>query len=389
MSRILLLLDHKQNRELLAQYLAAHYQVLPEEHQLLEPFDLCVVDPPALERLHEQVRARKASEQPVFLPVLLVASHHAVSVATHHLWEIVDESIAAPIHKTELQARVEILLHARQLSRENASLLGQLETELARAGEVQTQLLPRELPALEDFDLAARCLPARQVGGDFYDWEVPRPGILSLTLGDSMGKGMPAALLTATIRAALRTAACKNPPAMALELVRSALQEDFLRSSSFVTLFHSQLELSTRRLSFVDAGHGHAFVRRANGTVEKLLPRGPALGIPIRKPYQEGILTFQGGDTLVVYSDGLVETASNFVLDHETLAEKLGPPRSADAMLDRLLSLAEVGAEQIDDIALLVLHCRAAVVPAREQLRRKAGPEQTTFEVVEQLAPAR
>src|SRR5581483_11403847 len=169
MSRILLLLDHKQNRELLAQYLAAHYQVLPEEHQLLEPFDLCVVDPPALERLHEQVRARKASEQPVFLPVLLVASHHAVSVATHHLWEIVDESIAAPIHKTELQARVEILLHARQLSRENASLLGQLETELARAGEVQTQLLPRELPALEDFDLAARCLPARQVGGDFYD----------------------------------------------------------------------------------------------------------------------------------------------------------------------------------------------------------------------------
>jgi signal transduction histidine kinase len=118
MSRILLLTDHKQNRHLLADYLARHHQVvLPDADQALqERFDLCIVDGPALNRLWEQVQARKQAEEPVFFPVLLLTSRQGIDMVTRHLWRTIDEVVLRPIEKVELQARVEILLRARRLS---------------------------------------------------------------------------------------------------------------------------------------------------------------------------------------------------------------------------------------------------------------------------------
>jgi signal transduction histidine kinase len=118
MSRILLLTDHKQNRHLLADCLARHHDVvLPDADQALhEPFDLCILDGPALTRLWGQVQARKEVEAPVFSPVLLLASRQGVDLATRHLWRTIDEVMLGPIEKVELQARVEILLRARRLS---------------------------------------------------------------------------------------------------------------------------------------------------------------------------------------------------------------------------------------------------------------------------------
>ncbi len=118
MSRILLLTDHKQNRHLLADCLARHHDViLPDADQVLhEPFDLCILDGPALTRLWEQVQARKEVEAPVFLPVLLLTSRQGVDLVTRHLWRTIDEVVLRPIEKVELQARVEILLRARRLS---------------------------------------------------------------------------------------------------------------------------------------------------------------------------------------------------------------------------------------------------------------------------------
>jgi signal transduction histidine kinase len=118
MSRILLVLDHAPNRRLLAQWLTQHYQVILTEadHALQEPFDLGILDGPALHRLWEAVEARKKAEEPVFLPVLLLTSRQGVDVATRHLWRTIDELVLRPIEKVELQARVEILLRARHLS---------------------------------------------------------------------------------------------------------------------------------------------------------------------------------------------------------------------------------------------------------------------------------
>jgi signal transduction histidine kinase len=144
MSRILLLLEHKENRRLLAQWLGMYYEVLipdavvgtpltitgvrrasqqelaPDVDTMVrlldEPFDLCILDGLALDRHWEWVQARKVVEQPVFLPVLLFTCRQEVGIVTRHLWRSVDELIISPIEKVELQARVEILLRSRQLS---------------------------------------------------------------------------------------------------------------------------------------------------------------------------------------------------------------------------------------------------------------------------------
>ena len=120
MSHILLLLDHKANRTLLSGWLGQHYNVLSQEPGTIPaaPFDLCLIDGPALDRLWKEVRQYKAAEEPVFLPVMLITANREAELLTRHLWKTVDELIRAPIEKVELQARVEILLRTRQLSQE-------------------------------------------------------------------------------------------------------------------------------------------------------------------------------------------------------------------------------------------------------------------------------
>ena len=120
MSHILLLLDHKANRTLLSDWLGQHYEVLSQEpwRSDLAPFDLCLIDGPALDRLWKDVRQYKAAEDPTFLPVVLITSNREAELLTRHLWKTVDELIRVPIEKVELQARVEILLRTRQLSQE-------------------------------------------------------------------------------------------------------------------------------------------------------------------------------------------------------------------------------------------------------------------------------
>ncbi|HET8911370.1 MAG TPA: ATP-binding protein [Ktedonobacteraceae bacterium] len=120
MSHILLLLDHKANRTLLSGWLGQHYNVHSQKPGAIPvaPFDLCLIDGPALDRLWKEVRHYKAAEEPVFLPVMLITSNREAELLTRHLWKTVDELIRVPIEKVELQARVEILLRTRQLSQE-------------------------------------------------------------------------------------------------------------------------------------------------------------------------------------------------------------------------------------------------------------------------------
>lgn len=120
MSHILLLLDHKANRTLLSGWLGQHYDVLSQEPGTvpMAPFDLCLIDGPALDRLWQEVRQYKEAEDPAFLPVVLITSNREAELLTRHLWKTVDELIRVPIEKVELQARVEILLRTRQLSQE-------------------------------------------------------------------------------------------------------------------------------------------------------------------------------------------------------------------------------------------------------------------------------
>jgi len=217
-------------------------------------------------------------------------------------------------------------------------------------------LLPRSYPSIPGFDIAARCLPAKQVGGDFFDWQEVCPGVWGFTLGDVMGKGMAAAILRATVRAALRSVA-NNRPADAIKLAAHALQADLENAESFVTLFYGQLYGAARRLTFVDCGHGHVFLRRANGTVEGLSPRALPLGVPGEKDFQEGAVSLCKGDTLVLYSDGLIDARPELALDSLSLANNLAGAASAIEMVERLVALPGTESPLPDDMTLLVVYC--------------------------------
>lgn len=233
----------------------------------------------------------------------------------------------------------------------------QLQVELVYAAEIQAKLLPRTYPCLPGFDIAAQCRPAKQVGGDFFDWQEVCPGLWSITLGDVMGKGMAAAMLMATVRASLRSVIQHNRPARALELAERALLPDLENSESFVTLFHGQLNTAERTLAFVDCGHGYVFLRRSDGTVEELAPRGLPVGVPGEKLFQEGTVSFGKGDILVLYSDGLIDARPELNLDNRLLATRLTGAADAREMVDRLIGLTEQPGPVPDDITVLVVHC--------------------------------
>jgi phosphoserine phosphatase RsbU/P len=241
--------------------------------------------------------------------------------------------------------------------RESEKRRYQLQIELVYAAEVQAKLLPRDYPHLPGFDIAAQCLPAKQVGGDFFDWLEVDPGVWGLTLGDVMGKGMAAAMLMATVRATIRSVTQHHRPAEALRLAERSLLSDLDNAESFVTLFYAQLQAAERRLAFVDCGHGYAFVRRADGAVETLAPRGLPLGVPGPKLFQEGEVRFAPGDTLVLYSDGLIDARPELALNHQLLAAQLDGAASAREMLGRLMALIKAPEPLPDDVTILIAHC--------------------------------
>src|SRR5258708_21094947 len=116
MSRILVLMDHKENRRLLAEWLATGYTVLPQEtdEAVDEQYDLGILDGTALDRLADRIQDRKKYQQTVFLPFLLVTAEQQVGLVTRHVWKSIDEVIRSPIDKVELPARIEVLLRARR-----------------------------------------------------------------------------------------------------------------------------------------------------------------------------------------------------------------------------------------------------------------------------------
>src|SRR5688500_16125771 len=297
----------------------------------------------------------------VDIAIILTTAYGSEQVAVEALRRGADDYLRKPFDRTEFQAVLDRTLRRLGLSRQNALLQQQLDdkgrqlaAELARAAEVQSELLPRETPSLSGFELAARCLPAREVGGDFYDWQ-HLPGSLSLTVGDVMGKGMPAALLMATVRAVLRAVGSQHSPSEAVQFAARALDSDLARSGSFVTLFHGQLDLSTATFRYVDAGHGHVVFRRADGTVEDLKPWGLPLGVLSEEQYVEGVVAFAPGDLLVVYSDGLTDAVPE-LRNRQALADLLDPDRTASQIAQMLAERAGADGGQLpDDLTVVAL----------------------------------
>ena len=235
-----------------------------------------------------------------------------------------------------------------------------LRDELERAARMQIELLPSQYPAIHDFELAARVIPAREVSGDFYDWNQPDADTVDFVLCDVMGKGMPAALLMATVRSALRASAYLPSPAQVLRQVEQAIGNDLRRADSFVTLFYGRLEIEEHRLTYIDAGHGLGFIRRASGLIDPLENRNLPLGIFPDSELQQSVVTLSAGDALVLYTDGLVEDQSGKMVDPQKLLVDVEGTKNAQAIVDSLMQSSERDHRGDDDASVLALTCTSS-----------------------------
>jgi sigma-B regulation protein RsbU (phosphoserine phosphatase) len=184
-----------------------------------------------------------------------------------------------------------------------------IESQLEVARQVQASLLPDRPPEPAGFDIAAENLPTWEVGGDYYDFIEFRDGQIGIAIADVSGKGVPASLIMATFRAALRTQV-RNDFAIG-QIVRKVnhLLWESTSDAQFVTAVYGVLDTLTGRFTYTNAGHNPPMLVRLDGSVEELSRGGPALGVFEVATYEEAFLDVQHGDTLVLYTDGVVEAA--------------------------------------------------------------------------------
>jgi serine phosphatase RsbU (regulator of sigma subunit) len=235
-----------------------------------------------------------------------------------------------------------------------------IEQELKIAQIIQQQFLPKSVPDLPSWHVAAFYRPARTVGGDFYDF-IPLPdGRVMFVVGDVTDKGIPAALVMASTHALLRGAAPRLiAPGAVLAHVNDLLCAD-IPAHMFVTCLALVLDPLSGKVEFANAGHDVPYVRTADGVAE-LRARGMPLGLMPGMEYEEKTFQFQPGDCALLHSDGLAEA-------HGPDREMFGFPRVADLAgrgpsgeelidlcLTELAAFTGPDAEQEDDITLVCL----------------------------------
>jgi sigma-B regulation protein RsbU (phosphoserine phosphatase) len=190
-----------------------------------------------------------------------------------------------------------------------------LNREIEIAREVQERLFPQELPEFSGIDYAGSCRPALGVGGDYYDFIRLSDTELGIAIGDVSGKGIPAALLMASLRASLRGQTIRREDDLATLMSNvNKLVYESSTSNRYATFFYAQYDSVSRKLTYVNAGHNPPLLLRANGTVEWLSEGGLPLGVMEDAKYEERPVALATGDVLVLYTDGVTE-ASNDIED--------------------------------------------------------------------------
>jgi serine phosphatase RsbU (regulator of sigma subunit) len=241
-----------------------------------------------------------------------------------------------------------------------------IEQELRVARRIQQALLPEATPQLDGWKITRYYQPAREVGGDFYDFLRLQDSRVGLVIGDVSGKGIPAAVLMANTQSVLRTVAQRGPaPGQALMEANEVLCA-YVPPNMFITCFYGILDPESGRLVYANAGHNLPCCQRHNGRVDELRARGMPLGLLPGMGYEEKETILAPGDSTLFYSDGLVEA-------HDPKGEMFGLPRLRElvaeraeegsleealleeALLEELYSFVGEGWEQEDDITLLSL----------------------------------
>ena len=239
-----------------------------------------------------------------------------------------------------------------------------LNRELEIAKEVQEHLFPQRLPSVQGLDYCGRCRPAREVGGDYYDFLDLPEGRLGVAIGDVSGKGIGAALMMASLEASLRGQASAGRDLAELMKRVNSLIYEASSANRYATLFYAEYDPRSRQLSYVNAGHNPPVILRKSGAacqVFRLETGGPVIGI-LRQCYQQESFPLEPGDLVVLFTDGVSESmnARNEEWGEDSLIEfaKTCHGLAAFEVMTRILAAAEAfaaGASQHDDMTLVVL----------------------------------
>ena len=241
-----------------------------------------------------------------------------------------------------------------------------VEQELRVARRIQQASLPKEVPEAEGWDITPYYQPAREVGGDFYEFFELDDGRVGFAVGDATGKGVPAAFVmsaTCALLGGVATASGASPGEVLTRINEAVLTR--IPPNMFVTCFYAILDPKSGHLVYANAGHDLPYVRQGSDAVE-LRARGMPLGLMPGMDYEEKEIILQAGESALFYSDGLVEA-------HDPKGEMFGFPRLRDLvaehgeerllgelLLEELYSFVGEGWEREDDITLLTLRRSSA-----------------------------
>ncbi|MEB3233562.1 MAG: GAF domain-containing SpoIIE family protein phosphatase [Leptolyngbyaceae bacterium] len=264
-----------------------------------------------------------------------------------------------------------------------------LDRELEIGAEIQVQLLPRHCPKIDGVALAARCKTANRVGGDYYDFipanydqtrwrntlqgtnpppaEAIEQSRWSISIGDVMGKGVPAGLIMTMLRGMLRAEVLnRHSPSMILQHLNHVMYGDLENSNRFVTLFYSEYNPATRTLAYSNAAHHPPLLwRAATKTITTLDTAGMLIGLEMDTQYEDGEVQLLPGDTVIYYTDGFTDAANSkgHRFDEENLIQCVhdaclngyNPQEILEYLFEKVQAFIGLAHHNEDDMTLVVL----------------------------------
>jgi len=302
------------------------------------------------------------------LKVIMVSAYGEMSNIREAMNNGAFDFATKPIDLDDLERTIEKakeeIDYIKQTQREHGQLVD-IKADLSMATEVQQAILPQVFPPFEDVadlvDIYALMKPAKDVGGDFYDFFRINEDNIGIAMADVSGKGVPAALFMTMSHTLLRFTGrrCLNP----IETVKQTNDMLALESfdSMFVTLFYGVYNIRTGVIKYVNAGHNPPYILRANGNVTEL-PNSIniCMGVMEDFPYQDQEIKLDNGDMLITFTDGVTEACDteNNLYGEKRLVQLLGTLKGKSSQetieaIDANVSQFTTGAEQSDDITIL------------------------------------
>ncbi|MFT2693183.1 PP2C family protein-serine/threonine phosphatase [Clavibacter zhangzhiyongii] len=250
-------------------------------------------------------------------------------------------------------------LSGEQVAKKLAAGAARSRQELVEGGGVQRRLLPQTVPDIAGYEVAGTCVPSGAVSGDFFDWQRTPDGLV-VTLADVMGKGVGAAMIAATVRAALRVALPAHDPGGTMTVVDRAVESDLDANDAFVTLLHLRLDAPSGEIQLVDAGHGLGVVCRADGSREPIPSRNLPLGALGTQDWAVTTVRLDPGDLLLICSDGVLDLFDGTLASMDLAA--LTAMSTASTAAQAVASLTRLAADGTppDDVTVVAIRRVAA-----------------------------